>query len=194
MNAELNVFKNHLLDTMWVIWKIRSILFAKVHHNNKEVKDLFKELKENKCFQALDDEVRKTILRDLNDIFSSKNLNKEKQGEIVIKKIRKVIDILDKKILDTLYAIKNNVEEVWPLLFNDELEKLVNERFLLTNIIGRVKSEINMPVLQENRYANILKNLYKYNEKNEYGFSEEQIKTFWDDIHKESCMKQKTFA
>jgi hypothetical protein len=48
----------------------------------------------------------------LHDIFESDTLDKNKQGMILINKIRKIIDILDKKILDTLYMMKNNIETV----------------------------------------------------------------------------------
>ena len=190
MNDKINSFKEHLIETMWIIWKIRAILQAKIQ-NIKQVFNLFQELENNEDFKTLDNKVKKTIIEDLHDIFESDTLDKNKQGMILINKIRKIIDILDKKILDTLYMMKNNIETVWPLLYHDELQQLIDERFLLTNIIWKIKCEINYPIIQENRYQKVLKNLYKYNDEKEYWFFENQIKNFWDDIHKESCEKQK---
>ena len=53
MNDKINSFKEHLIETMWIIWKIRAILQARIQ-NSKQVFNLFQELENNEDFKALD--------------------------------------------------------------------------------------------------------------------------------------------
>lgn len=114
----------------------------------------------------------------------------EKEGIPYIKELRDYIDVIDKMILGLFGYTKKYTEVNWPLLFNEEVDKLMVERTKLTKKIGMIKKKINMPVYQPDRFREIIEKLYQYNLQKEYWFTKEQIHSLWKNIHEESCKGQ----
>lgn len=71
---------------------------------------------------------------------------------------------------------------------NDELLDLLARRQRVTCEIGQYKKEHRMPVIQQNRYNNLMEQLVKNGE--ELGLSEDFVRTILAAIHEESVRKQ----
>lgn len=71
---------------------------------------------------------------------------------------------------------------------NDELLDLLARRQRVTCEIGQYKKEHSMPVIQQNRYNNLMEQLVKNGE--ELGLSEDFVRTILAAIHEESVRKQ----
>ena len=75
--------------------------------------------------------------------------------------------------------------------FREQIDSLDREilylffrRFTLVNEIWKVKKQLKMPVLQENRWKEVLEN--KLDIWEEYWLSKEFIEDIWNRIHKEA--------
>lgn len=98
-------------------------------------------------------------------------------------------------ILNTLVLRKDNITtENLALLrqqidrINDELLELLARRQRVTCEIGQYKKEHDMPVIQQNRYNDLMERLVKNGE--ELGLSEEFVRSILVAIHEESVRKQ----
>ena len=71
---------------------------------------------------------------------------------------------------------------------DDTLFMLILQRMQISKQIGAFKREHNLPVLQEKRYAKILKNRMAWARKN--GLDDEVVKRIMEALHEESCRWQ----
>ena len=71
---------------------------------------------------------------------------------------------------------------------DDTLFMLILQRMQISKQIGAFKREHNLPVLQEKRYAKILKNRLAWARKN--GLDDEVVKRIMEALHEESCRWQ----
>ena len=71
---------------------------------------------------------------------------------------------------------------------DDTLFMLILQRMQISKQIGAYKREHNLPVLQEKRYAKILKNRLDWARKN--GLDDEVVQRIMEALHEESCRWQ----
>lgn len=84
---------------------------------------------------------------------------------------------------ENLALLRQQIDQI-----NDELLELLARRMRVTCEIGRYKKEHKMPVIQQNRYNDLMERLVKNGE--ELGMSEDFIRTILAAIHEESVRQQ----
>lgn len=84
---------------------------------------------------------------------------------------------------ENLASLRQQIDQI-----NDELLELLAKRMRVTCEIGQYKKEHKMPVIQQNRYNDLMERLVKNGE--ELGMSEEFIRNILAAIHEESVKQQ----
>lgn len=84
---------------------------------------------------------------------------------------------------ENLASLRQQIDQI-----NDELLELLAKRMRVTCEIGQYKKEHKMPVIQQNRYNDLMERLVKNGE--ELGMSEDFIRTVLAAIHEESVRQQ----
>ncbi len=83
----------------------------------------------------------------------------------------------------TLFALRQQIDEI-----DDELWQLIAKRLEVAHEIGAYKKVQNMPILQSERYENILQKRIRWAA--QHGISEETVRQLMDAIHTESVKQQ----
>ncbi len=83
----------------------------------------------------------------------------------------------------TLLSLRQQIDEI-----DDELWQLIAKRLQIVHEIGAYKKVQNMPILQSERYENILQRRIRW--ATQHGISEETVRQLMDAIHTESVKKQ----
>lgn len=84
---------------------------------------------------------------------------------------------------ENLASLRQQIDQI-----NDEILELLAKRMRITCEIGQYKKEHKMPVIQQNRYNDLMERLVKNGE--ELGMSEEFIRNILVAIHEESVRQQ----
>ena len=110
----------------------------------------------------------------------------DKEQQLTPAQLKQLIDSLvlrEDKTDAGLSNLRRQLDET-----DDTLFLLLLQRMQISKQIGDFKREHNLPVLQEKRYAEILRNRLEWAKQN--GLDEEIVQRIMDAIHEESCRWQ----
>lgn len=101
-----------------------------------------------------------------------------------LKKILQNLELREgKATTESLIMLRRQVDDI-----NEELLELLSRRMSITQEIGRLKKENNLPVVQKERYNELMDNLVNNGKK--MGLSEEFLRNLLTAIHEESVRRQ----
>ncbi len=88
--------------------------------------------------------------------------------------------------MDYQSILKNFRDKITQI--DKEILFLFAKRFEISEAIGKIKKENNLPILDQNRFDELLEELKK--EGKNYKLDEDFVEDIWNRIHRESLLKQ----
>ena len=88
--------------------------------------------------------------------------------------------------MDYQSILKNFRQQITQV--DKEILFLFAKRFEISESIGKIKKENNLPILDQNRFDELLEELKK--EGTNYKLDEDFVEDIWNRIHRESLLKQ----